>query len=145
MKGLSILFQNAELKDLVSMRAFIKESALMLGGDDEPVSELQIAVNEAITNIILPGYQGKSGFIEIFVERETNDIHLRLLDSAPAFDPTSVPPPDVTVPLERRPYGGMGIHMMRSFSDVLIYRLTADGMNELIFVKRNAVAHSNVS
>ena len=67
MKGLSIIFQNAELKDLVSMRAFIEESALMLGGDDEPVSELQIAVNEAITNIILHGYQGKSGFFEIFV------------------------------------------------------------------------------
>jgi len=145
MKGLSLRFQDAELKDLASMRAFIKESAMMLGGDAEPVSELQIAVNEAITNIILHGYQDKPGYIEIFIERETNDIHLRLLDSASAFDPTTVPSPDITIPLEQRPYGGMGIHMMRSFTDELRYRLTADGMNELNFTKRNAVTQSNIS
>ena len=126
------------------MRAFIKESAMMLGGDADPVSELQIAVNEAMTNIILHGYQGKPGLIEIFVEREMNDIRVHLLDTASAFDPTAVPPPDITLPLEQRPYGGMGIHMMRSFTDELIYRQTADGMNELIFTKRNAATKSTV-
>jgi serine/threonine-protein kinase RsbW len=145
MSGLSIRFPNAELKDLASMRAFIKESAFMLGGDAEPVSELMIAVNEAITNIIVHGYQGKPGLIEIFVERESNDIRLRLLDSAAAFDPTSVPKPDITLPLDQRAYGGMGVHMMREFSDELIYRLTADDMNELIFIKQNAAGQSIVS
>ena len=138
MSALSIRFPDAELTDLVSMRAFIKESAIKLGGDAEPVTELLIAVNEALTNIIVHGYQNKPGLIEIIVERETNDIRLRLLDSASEFDPTSVPQPDITLPLEQRPYGGMGVHMMRSFSDELNYRLTADGMNELIFTKQNA-------
>ena len=140
MNGLSIRFLDAELKDLSTMRAFIKESALKLGGDAEPVSELLIAANEAITNIILHGYQSKPRLIEIFVELETNEIQLRLLDTAPAFDPTTVPQPDISLPLDQRPYGGMGVHLMRAFSDELEYRLSAGGMNELIITKRNAAA-----
>ncbi len=121
------------------MRAFVMESTMEFGGNSEAASELKIAVNEALTNIILHGYQGKPGHIEILVKREMNDIRLTLLDYATAFDPTSVEPPDISIPLEQRPIGGMGIQMMRSFTDELIYRLTDDGMNELILIKRNAI------
>ncbi|HUS94068.1 MAG TPA: ATP-binding protein [Patescibacteria group bacterium] len=144
MNPLSIRIPEVELKDLARMRAFVMESTMMLGGNTEAASELKIAVNEALTNIIIHGYQGKPGFIEIFVERDTNDIRLSLLDNAAAFDPTSVKPPDITIPLEQRPIGGMGIQMMRSFTDELDYRPTADGMNELIFIKRNAIIRSAI-
>ena len=140
MNSLSVRYPSAELKDLADMGAFIEDSAISLGGDTDPVSELQIAAREAITNVILHGYRGQPGLIVIVIERENNDIRLRLLDSALPFDPTSAPVPDVTLPLEHRPCGGMGIQMMRSFTDGLSYRWTTDGMNELIFTKRNVAA-----
>ena len=67
---------------------------------------------------------------------------MRLLDETPLFDPTAVPPPDINLPLEERPLGGLGVHMMRQLTDVLLYRVTEDGQNELIFVKRGVLTEA---
>lgn len=135
----SVEYTQAGLKDLAKIRAFIQESATKLGANNDSILELWIAVNEAITNIILHGYQDEQGWIKIKIVGDGHDFLLHLLDSAPPFDPTSVPMPDVTLPFDQRPYGGMGIQMMRSFTDELSYRLTGHGMNELTFTKRGAI------
>jgi anti-sigma regulatory factor (Ser/Thr protein kinase) len=65
-----------------------------------------------------------------------------LIDDAPLFDPTAVPPPDINLPLEERPLGGLGVHMMRQLTDELLYRVNSAGQNELIFVKRGVLPTS---
>jgi serine/threonine-protein kinase RsbW len=63
---------------------------------------------------------------------------IKVLDDAPLFDPTATPTPDITVPLAQRPFGGMGVHMMREFVDELKYQVTANGRNQLTLVKHHA-------
>ncbi len=46
--------------------------------------------------------------------------------------------PLLTSPLAQRPFGGMGIHMMREFLDELTYKATTDGRNQLTLVKHQA-------
>ena len=41
-------------------------------------------------------------------------------------------------PLAQRPLGGMGVHMMRNYTDELHYNVTPDGRNQLTLVKYNA-------
>jgi anti-sigma regulatory factor (Ser/Thr protein kinase) len=58
-----------------------------------------------------------------------------LLDTCLGFDPTTVSSPDTSLPLAERPFGGMGVHMMREFCDELTYRRTENNENELTLLK----------
>lgn len=99
-----------------------------------------VAVNEAVTNILLHGYKGRSGELRIEVRRQGNELQVCLEDEAPLFDPTTAPEPDVGLPLERRPLGGVGIKMMREFTDELRYEASASGGNRLVLSRRQAAA-----
>ena len=128
----------ADVKNLATLRRFVEGAAARGGGDPEAIADMLIAMNEAATNIILHGYQGGPGIVEVEVGYNGDALVVALRDRAPGFDLTSVPPPDVTIPLERRPLGGMGIYMMHQLTDELIQRTTADGRNELILVRKDA-------
>lgn len=128
----------ADVKNLVTLRRFVEGAAARGGGDPQAIADMLIAMNEAATNIILHGYQGRPGIVEVEVGYDGDALVVALRDQAPAFDLTLAPPPDVTLPLERRPLGGMGVYMMRQLTDELIHRTTTDGRNELILVKKDA-------
>ncbi len=130
-------FPAARLTDLAAIRAFVKATAVELGADPSTIPDLVIAVNEAVANIIRHGYRGAPGPIEIEIElggrADTIVVHLR--DEAPPFDPTSVPSPDLTVPLERRRAGGLGIHLTRTCVDEVTHRALHHSGNQLTLVK----------
>ena len=141
MKSLTIRHDTAQVRDLNDMRDFLEKAVLTLGGSDDDAGDLVLAVNEAVTNVLLHGYDGQPGPVTICVEIVNDDLRVVLTDSAPPFDPTRVPPPDIFLPLEDRPLGGLGVHMMRQLTDELLYRPLADG-NELVFVKRGVLARA---
>ncbi len=145
MNAATFHFKSAELPDLDDMRRFVEESAFKLGADEDAVGEMVLAVNEAVTNILLHGYRSRPGNVEIGVERQGNNLVVILRDHAPQYDPTSVPPPDLSLSLEERPLGGLGVHMMRQFTDELRYRVTDDGANELLFIKHAALPATSPS
>ncbi len=140
MKSLTLRYSTATVRDLNDIREFLESAIQTLGGDSDVAGDLVLAVNEAVTNILLHGYQERPGPVIVSAEADGHDLLVRLLDEAPLFDPTAVPPPDINLPLEERPLGGLGIHMMRQLTDELIYRVTEDGKNELIFLKRGVLA-----
>lgn len=136
-------FKSAELPDLDDMRRFVETSASKLGASEDAVGEMVLAVNEAVTNILLHGYRSRPGNIEIAVEGDGNRLIVCLRDRAPLYDPTSVPPPNLALTLDERPLGGLGVHMMRQFTDELRYDVTPDGANELRLIKYAALRPGN--
>jgi serine/threonine-protein kinase RsbW len=132
----------ADVAQLATIRAFVEQHARALGIDAFDIYDLILAVNEVATNIVVHGYRGRSGVIEIELRQLGDAIEIRLRDQAPPFDPTRVPTPDLTLPLQKRPLGGMGVHVTRELMDVVHYRETPDGGNELTLVKRAIVAPS---
>jgi anti-sigma regulatory factor (Ser/Thr protein kinase) len=138
----SIHHAEARLSDLAEIRRFVKKTSLLMGCTNDAVSEIVLAANEAVTNILIHGYEGKPGCVELVVSRDGANLIVYLRDRSPSFDPNSFPAPDITLPLELRKPGGMGIHMMRNFVDEMIYHADADGVNELALVKRDAVKTS---
>jgi serine/threonine-protein kinase RsbW len=140
MKALTLRYSAATVRDLNDVREFLESAVQTLGGDEDVAGDLVLALNEAVTNTLLHGYGERPGPVEVCVEAEGDDIRVHLTDDAPPFDPTAVPPPDIHLPLEDRPLGGLGVHMMRQLSDELIYAVD-DGRNRLTFVKRGALLH----
>jgi len=126
----------ADANNQAEIRHFVRETAAAWGAGADTVCSLELAVDEAACNIITHGYGGQPGLIEVQVERDGKELLIRLRDWAPPFDPTRVPDPDLTLPVEERPPGGMGIYFIRQSVDQMLYRAMPDGGNELTLVKR---------
>jgi len=126
----------ATVENLEKMRNFIAETGLGLCAGDDCLECLVHAVDEAASNIILHGYKGRPGEIEISVSREGENLVVRLRDQAPPFNPINYPMPDLTLPLKKRPLGGLGIYFIRHFTDDVHYRVNERGENELTLVKK---------
>lgn len=126
---------DADVNQLIDARQFVEETAARFQVLPEAISKLVLAVDELTTNIIVHGYQGQAGSIEIELQSIGPDLQIRLIDHAPLFDPTTVPDPDTTLPLDERPLGGMGIYLARKIMDEMIYRSSERG-NELTLIKR---------
>ena len=126
----------AKLQNLAEIRRFVEEAAVALGIDQAVIPDAVLAMNEAATNVILHGYQGRGGCLDIEVGREGDDLVLRLRDQAPPFDPTTIPSPDLTR-LEEEPLpGGLGVYLIRRAVDRMLHPLTPQGGNELILIKK---------
>jgi serine/threonine-protein kinase RsbW len=125
----------AKLSNLAGIRNFIRTTLSPVCMDEDFLYELILAVEEAVTNIILHGYDGKNGVITILIQPNGASVEIVLQDDAPPFDPTQVPAPRLDLPLDERPLGGLGVYIMRKHSDVMIYRRTPAGLNELTLVK----------
>ena len=125
----------AKLENLATLREFVSDAATSIGLDDVEINALMLAVDEAATNIIVHGY-GRSGqgSIEMSIAADNDRFVIRLRDNAPHFDPTDVPEPDLDLPLEQRPLGGMGVFIMHRAVDDLRYHPLPSG-NELVMTR----------
>ena len=131
-----ILHTTADLTNLEMIRRFVEESTLSLSADERTAYGLVHAVDECATNIIEHGYHRRPGSIDIEIDRVDETLRIVLRDHAPPFDPTGVPPPDLTRPLEEREPGGLGLYLTRQMVDHWQYRALPDGGNELTLFKQ---------
>jgi serine/threonine-protein kinase RsbW len=125
----------AELGNLARIRDFVAGQATALGAVAAAIDDMVQAVDELATNAIMHGYRGRKGVVEIEVWRERQWLAVRLRDRAPPFDPATIPPPNLDLPLEQRPLGGLGIYLSRQLTDAMQHRMTEDGGNELTLFK----------
>lgn len=126
----------ARLENLSAVRGFVGTAASELGLEPDRVADVLLAVDEAATNTVVHGYGECGGSIEVTVERTAEALIVRLRDEADPFDPHCVPAPDLSVPLEQRRPGGLGIHLMRQLVDEVHHRATGAHENELTLVKK---------
>ncbi len=132
----STLSVPAEMRNLGLIARFVQTEADALGAEPGAVAELLQAVDEAATNVIMHGYRYGPGQIEIEISRQDENLVVCMRDRAPFFDVTLVPPPDLTLPLEERRNGGLGVFLMRQFTDEILCRELPGGGNELTMYKR---------
>ena len=86
------------------------------------LNALQVAVDEVVTNAITHGYApGARGEIAVRLRRRPDAILLEIEDDGVPFDPLQAPPPNLGLPAEERPIGGLGIHFVRNLMDKVSY------------------------
>ncbi len=104
--------------------------------DDEDVAGLDVALDELITNAINYGYHdGNAHEILIEVNVEGDRLMIDIRDDGAPFDPLSIPEPDLSVELEERQIGGLGMYFVRSLLDNIEYR-RSNGWNVVSLEKR---------
>jgi serine/threonine-protein kinase RsbW len=132
--GLSELKVDARLENLSKINDFVATAMKQLG-IEKNLHNVQLAVDEACTNIIKHAYSGRGGMITISCEVEGSYLVITIKDRGKAFDPASVSPPDLESEIHERRVGGLGIHLMRKLMDEVHYTFDAGG-NKLIMKKR---------
>lgn len=127
----------SDLKNLAQIAEFVTDAALRLGLNEKQAFEVQMATDEACTNVIQHAYGPDiMGDIRIRCELEGDDFVVIIRDNGCPFDPDRVPEPDRTCPLEERQIGGLGLFFMRKLMDRLVFDCDPESGNELKMYKR---------
>lgn len=104
---------------------------------DEEILDTQLAVEEAVTNVIMHGYAGNPGQIALTCRTTHGLVEVQIEDNAPQFNPLSIPLPDIEGDIEDRKIGGLGVFLIQQVMDEVIYRYE-DGKNILVLIKKKA-------
>jgi serine/threonine-protein kinase RsbW len=93
--------------------------------------DVQLAVEEAVTNIIKYGYEDHYGHrIHVRAFTQPHELIIEIEDDAKAFNPLEAAEPDLSVPIEERHVGGLGIYLLRKVMDKVDY--TRDGAKNIL-------------
>lgn len=113
---------------------FISDLMAKSGFDLQKLFEVQLAVEEACTNIALYAYPKGDGNISIAAKVNDDRLELIIADNGEPFDPLARITSISTADVEHRPIGGLGIALIKASVDELSYEFK-DGKNLLRLVK----------
>ncbi len=119
------------LEQLARVRAFIAHRAPLLGCGDQDTFALELACDEAATNIINHAFPERNGELRVELWREAEAVIVTLSYHGQAFDPLQIPEPVLDVPLEQRPIGGLGLYFMRQMMNEVHFEFDAVQGNRL--------------
>lgn len=107
------------------------------------MGELELMIDEILTNIARYSYpENDRGVVTVsYWVLGPGELTVEVGDRGIEFNPLTVSPPDLTLDLEHRPIGGLGIFLLRSFAKSLEYR-REQGWNRLTFaISANRDSH----
>ena len=125
----------AEDRHLAEIRDFIQEVGEKIQIPGKILANTKLAVDEACTNVVKHGYQGRSGFIEVVVTGNEREFSIEILDQGESFDLRNVKSPNLKMYVETRKRGGLGVFLMNQLMDEVRYRGSLEG-NVLTMSKR---------
>ena len=127
-----------DLAEIAPLGERIDEYVAGLGLPPRMAFDLNLAIDELLTNVISYGYDdGAAHAIAVRCAAAGDEITVEIEDDGRAFDPFDAPPPDLTSSIEERAIGGLGVHLVRSLTDDASYE-RRDGRNIVTLRKRAA-------
>jgi anti-sigma regulatory factor (Ser/Thr protein kinase) len=128
---------DAKFEFLDEIRGFVGDIARNGGFGEKDVYNIQLATDEAASNIIEHAYEGiPDGVLDISCGMEADTIRITLIDYGFPFDPSTIAMPDLKADLSNRKIGGLGIYLMRKLMDDVQYEPRHDKSNVLTMIKR---------
>ena len=125
------------MERLSEISEFIERAARASGLNEDKTYDVQMAVDEACTNVIKHAYAGRnSGRIEIVCEPRASEFTVTIRDWGRHFDPNKVAKPKTGDPLERRKIGGLGLFFMYKMMDRVKFSFSKDQGNLLVMSKK---------
>jgi serine/threonine-protein kinase RsbW len=121
---------------LASIGRFVAESVKEASLSESDVYALQLAVDEAATNIIEYAYRDEGqGRIDLTVEPAAHKVVITLHDTGQPFDPNDVAAYVSDVPIEEMQERGAGLHLIHAIMDEVDFKFDKRKGNTLQMVK----------
>lgn len=127
----------ATVENLQRVMGFLEEQMAEAGCPEMLVSQVEIAVEEIFVNIAHYAYSNGIGPAQVRCEAGGDPLQIvvGISDEGRPYDPLAGKDPDITLPADERPVGGLGIFMARKLMDDVRYEYR-DGKNILTLLKR---------
>lgn len=107
-----------QYESLARIDAFVRKIAQTGGFERFAVYSIEMAVDEACSNIIEHAYGGEGkGDIDCTCSVDDHAIVITLTDRGKPFDPSTIPQPILTDDLDKRQAHGLGLYFMRQWMD----------------------------
>ena len=100
---------------------------------EELSNKLDMCAEEIFANISFYAYPEKEGKIETVIEKTDNSIIFEFRDEGLEYNPLEKPDPNIDLPPEERPLGGLGIFMVKKMADSVLYK-RENGQNILTLI-----------
>ena len=124
-----------QISELERVNQFVEEIGEELGLDLELQMNLNLVMEEMVTNVIFYAYpEGKIADIKLIAESDGKELTFVLSDQGMAFDPTAKEDTDLDVNPAERELGGMGIYIVKNIMNQVSYQ-RLDGKNLLTMKK----------
>lgn len=124
---------------LAQIAEFVTQAAREAGLTDDDVFHVEVAVDEACSNVIEHAYARTAGEIDLTCTiPEQGRLEVVIHDQGEPFDPAAVPEPNVGAgaSLDAVQAGGLGLYFMRQLMDVVRFDFSPGCGNTLYMVKR---------
>jgi serine/threonine-protein kinase RsbW len=122
--------------ELARVSAWVHQCAQRHAVPVRMAERLDLCSTEVVTNIMMHGYTDHSIHeITLSLDRQADCLALEVHDDGRPFDPRQVEEPATACSLEEVPIGGLGLQIVRRFSDEWRYH-RADGRNHLTLIFR---------
>ncbi|MBP5799861.1 MAG: ATP-binding protein [Prevotella sp.] len=127
-----------QVDELERVNLFVEEIGEELGLDMELQMNLNLVMEEMVSNVIFYAYpEGKTAEIELVAESDGKELTFVLSDKGKEFDPTAKADADPDVNPAERDIGGMGIYIVKNIMNQVTYQ-RLEGKN-LLTMKKSIV------
>jgi len=124
-------------ENLSMIRDFVKSIGTHSGMDDLDVAKLELAVDEACSNVMEHAYgSDNTQDVSIRATVDDNAVQIWVIDTGKGFDPASIEQSRLQDLISAKRTGGLGMRLMKSFMDEVHYETQRGVKNELRMVKR---------
>ncbi len=118
--------QEAKIENYKELYSWIHETCSEWNLSKELTNKLDMCGEEIFANITFYAYPEKNGTIEAELKKENSNIILEFKDYGIEYNPLEKPDPDINLPPEERPLGGLGIFMTKEMTDSIYYKREND-------------------
>ncbi len=126
-----------EFSSLSAISDFVAEQAEKMGFDEKATYAVQLAVDEACSNIIEHAYGGEGvGDIEMTCNLGENELEIILKDSGKPFDPEDIPDLDTSLPIDQVGERGAGVYLMHKLMDEVQFHFSKSSGTTLVMRKK---------
>lgn len=134
MKQLKVKADVSLLDQVLSFTDAVLEEA---GCSSKAKIQIDVAVEELFVNIAHYAYPSGDGEAVIYVDANASskEVQITFEDEGIPYDPLKNEDPDITLSVEDRPIGGLGIFMVKKSMDDVSYEYS-DGKNRLTIKKK---------
>lgn len=124
-----------KLEQLTRLYEFLDLHASAYGLEEQLTMQIKLALEEVVTNVILYAYPDKKDQdIRIDMNYGNKQLTIVITDKGTPFNPLEMKEPDITLPPEERPIGGLGIYLVKQLMTEVTYSRSS-GKNILTMTK----------
>ena len=118
----NILRLPAQMESLERFRSFILQKLELMGLRREIVLQIELVLEELLSNIIKYTYPHGTGEVEVGCSLERNKLCLSIRDWGTPFNPFEYETLDPTLDIMDRKIGGLGIYLVKNIVDEYNYQ-----------------------